>query len=481
MNIKANNSQNNFHDDIDREYGLDELLSMSVVDELYTEIQDVVPIPFAVFGQDGTLLYAKGSWTSHDTASITRITSQEGIDSPKTYTSRLGNITIFPISHQMETIGYLVMGHENKENHPSTSVIPLGGFLLKTFSHLISNTFQYKLTAGLHAKIVEESYEQLKEKAFLLEKSEQNYRQLAESLEIEVQRKTQEIKEAQAQLMQQEKMASIGHLAAGVAHEINNPMGFISSNLNTLKDYEVEIRSLIDQYGSFLSSVKDLLVSKNHQPDILERLKNINKFEKKIDIEFILQDITNLINESLEGAERIKNIIIDLKDFAHPGEDDLKFSDINKNFDSTLNVVWNELKYKANITKDYGELPLVKCYPQQLNQVFMNILVNAAQAIDEMGEIKITTRSEGEQVRITVSDTGSGIPEVNLSKIFDPFYTTKEVGKGTGLGLNIAYNLIKKHNGTIDVESSLGKGTTFSIRIPVNGYSLPDTFSGSNE
>jgi two-component system, NtrC family, sensor kinase len=480
MNIKANNSQNNLHDDIDREYSLDELLSMSVVDELCTQIQNIVPILVAVLGHDGTLLYTKGSWTSNYTASISRITSQKRIDSPKTYTSCLGNITVFPIFHQMETIGYLVMGHEKKENHSSTPIIPLGIFLLKTFSHLISHTFQYKLTAGLHEKIVEDSYEQLKEKAFLLEKSEQQYRQLAESLEVEVQRKTQEIKETQAQLMQQEKMASIGHLAAGIAHEINNPMGFISSNLNTLKDYEVEIRSLIGQYGSFLSSVKDVLVSKNHPPDTIERLELITKFEKKIDIEFILQDITNLINESLEGAERIKRIVIDLKNFAHPGEDDLKFSDINKNFDSTLNVVWNELKYKANITKDYGELPLVKCYPQQLNQVFMNILVNAAQAIDEMGEIKITTRRDGEQVRITISDTGSGVPQENLSKIFDPFFTTKEVGKGTGLGLNIAYNLIKKHNGKIGVESTLGKGTTFSIRIPVNGHSLSDTFTNSN-
>ncbi len=480
MNIKVNHSQNNLHDDIDREYGLDELLSMSVVDELCTEIRNIIPISVAVLGQDGTFLFTKGSWTSGYAAAISRITSQKNIDSPRTYTSRLGNITVFPISHQMETIGYLVMGHDNKENHPSTSVVSLGKFLLKTFSQLMTHAFQYKLTAGLHERIVEDSYEELKEKAFLLEKSNQKFRQLAENLEIEVQRKTQEIKEAQTQLMQQEKMASIGHLAAGVAHEINNPMGFISSNLNTLKDYEVQIRSLIDQYGSFLASMKDHSVSENHLPDISDRLKNIDEFEKKIDIEFILQDITNLIGESLEGAERIKRIVIDLKNFAHPGEDDLNFSDINQNFDSTLNVVWNELKYKATITKDYGDLPLVKCCPQQLNQVFMNILVNAAQAIDEMGEIKITTRSEGEQVRITISDTGSGMPEENLSKIFDPFFTTKEVGKGTGLGLNIAYNLIKKHNGTIDVKSTLGKGTTFSIQIPVDGQSLPDAFASSD-
>ncbi len=157
--------------------------------------------------------------------------------------------------------------------------------------------------------------------------------------------------------------------------------------------------------------------------------------------------------------------VIDLKDFAHPGEQKLKYVDINRNLDSTLNVVWNELKYKTTVTKDYGDLPEVQCYPQQLNQVFVNILVNAAQAIEKQGEIKIRTRALDGKVEIKISDTGVGIPEKSLSKIFDPFFTTKEVGKGTGLGLNVAYNIIQKHKATIDVQSEVGKGTTFSIRL----------------
>ncbi|TSA55889.1 MAG: GHKL domain-containing protein, partial [Planctomycetaceae bacterium] len=156
-----------------------------------------------------------------------------------------------------------------------------------------------------------------------------------------------------------------------------------------------------------------------------------------------------------------------LKDFAHPGEGKLKYAQINENIDSTLNVIWNELKYKATVTKDYGKLPEVECYPQQLNQVFMNILVNAAQSIEEKGEIDISTRAFDENIEIKISDTGSGIPEENLTKIFDPFFTTKDIGKGTGLGLNVAYNIIESHNGTIEVESETGKGTTFTIRIPV--------------
>jgi signal transduction histidine kinase len=143
------------------------------------------------------------------------------------------------------------------------------------------------------------------------------------------------------------------------------------------------------------------------------------------------------------GQRIIQQIVLDLKDFAHPGENELKYSDINKNINSTLNVVWNEIKYKAAVKKDYGELPLVKCYPQQLNQVFMNIMANAAQSIKKEGTIKIATRAENGHVMVTISDTGCGIPAENIPKIFDPFFTTNEVGKGTGLGLNVAYNIIK--------------------------------------
>ncbi len=206
------------------------------------------------------------------------------------------------------------------------------------------------------------------------------------------------------------------------------------------------------------------------QSKIIEGVDYIRKHENEIDIDFILKDIPNLIKESLEGAARIKKIVIDLKDFSHPGEDELQYADINKSLDSTLNVVWNEIKYKATVTKSYGNLPLAKCYPQQLNQVFMNILVNAAQAIEANGKIKIETLAENGSVKVIISDTGTGIPKENLSKIFDPFFTTKEVGKGTGLGLNVAYNIIEKHNGTINVESIEGKGTTFSISLPVDNH-----------
>jgi len=271
------------------------------------------------------------------------------------------------------------------------------------------------------------------------------------------------------QLLQSDKMASIGQLAAGVAHEINNPTGFISSNLATLNDYQKDLTSLIEQYRDLVQRLEN--PEGKACDDLLQSnlIDQIHRTEERVDIDFLLNDIPNLVSESIEGTKRIKQIVLDLKDFAHPGENELKYSDINKNIDSTLNVVWNEIKYKAVVKKDYSELPLVKCYPQQLNQVFMNLLVNAVQAIKKEGTIFINTMADDGHVVVKISDTGCGIPPDNIPRIFDPFFTTKEVGKGTGLGLNVAYNIIKKHNGSINVESRVEEGTSFVIRLPVDG------------
>ena len=284
--------------------------------------------------------------------------------------------------------------------------------------------------------------------------------------------KSKEKKQLEAQLLQSEKMASIGRLAAGVAHEINNPTGFVSSNLKTLSDYIEDIMGLFKEYRKLISNLKKNSDICGPLSEISEQLKRIVDLENEVDLEFVLKDIFDLIDESKEGTERIKKIVQDLKDFAHPGQDKPKFADINQNIDSTVNVVWNELKYKADVIKDYGDLPRVQCYPQLLNQVFMNLLINAVQSIEKRGEINIKTRANNGYVEIKISDTGSGIPKENLNRIFDPFFTTKDVGKGTGLGLNVAYNIIKKHHGKIDVNSGVGKGTTFTIKIPVTGDQL---------
>ena len=274
------------------------------------------------------------------------------------------------------------------------------------------------------------------------------------------------LEDTQTQMLQSEKMASIGQLAAGVAHEINNPTGFVSSNLKTLSDYQDDIGELIRKYKVLISALTSDANKSKLDDALADQIRQLIDFENEIDVDFLMEDITDLIGDCREGTERIKKIVIDLKDFAHPGEDRLQDTDINNGLVSTLNVVNNEIKYKATIHRDFGDIPLVKAYPQQLNQVFMNILVNAAQAISNKGDIHISTRRLDEEVEVQIRDTGCGIAPENLTKIFDPFFTTKDVGKGTGLGMNIAYNIIKKHNGSIDVKSEVGEGTVFTIRIP---------------
>lgn len=291
------------------------------------------------------------------------------------------------------------------------------------------------------------------------------------SSQIEAQNKKlkttlKKLEDTQAQMLQSEKMASIGQLAAGVAHEINNPTGFVSSNLKTLTDYQEDISELIEKYHDLIDKIDIEGQQGNISEQILESVNKLKKFENDIDIEFLMEDISDLIGDCREGTDRIKKIVIDLKDFAHPGEDKAQLTDINVGLESTLNVVNNEIKYKATVHKDFANVPAVNGIPQQLNQVFMNILVNAAQAIEKKGDIYITTRAVEENVEVSIADTGSGINTEDLTKIFDPFFTTKDVGKGTGLGMNIAYNIIQKHNGTIQVESEPGKGTTFTICLP---------------
>ena len=283
----------------------------------------------------------------------------------------------------------------------------------------------------------------------------------------ELEKALKNMKQMQTQLLQSEKMASIGELAAGVAHEINNPVGFVKSNLGTMEEYRKDLTTLLQSYAELESALAGSSRAKQIST-VQAAVRNISQVKEDIDIDYIMDDYPVLIEESVEGMARVAKIVDDLKDFAHPGKVRAEFSDINQGVLSTLNVVWNELKYKAVVRKDLGDLPLVRCYPQQLNQVFANLLVNAAHAVEKDGEIRIRTEAEGERVVIRVSDNGCGIPREIIPKIYDPFFTTKEVGKGTGLGLNMVYNIIQTHKGTIDVESQVGKGTTFTIVLAVD-------------
>ncbi len=272
-----------------------------------------------------------------------------------------------------------------------------------------------------------------------------------------VQEINKKLEHASNQLLQSEKMASIGQLAAGVAHEINNPIGYVYSNIGTLEKYLRDFFTILDAYEKSEASLDEA------------SREEIRKMKQNLDLAFLKQDVLALLSESREGINRVKKIVQDLKDFSHAGtEEEWQWADLHKGLESTLNIVWNELKYKAEVVKEFGDLPRVYCLPFQLNQVFMNLLVNAAHAIQTKGTITVRTGAEGERVWVEVEDTGSGIPPENLPRIFDPFYTTKPVGKGTGLGLSVSYSIIEKHHGRFEVKSEVGKGTVFRVWLPVN-------------
>ncbi len=298
--------------------------------------------------------------------------------------------------------------------------------------------------------MVKRHHDMIKEHAVLLE-------QQVRLRTAELENAMAELKSTQQQMLQQEKMATIGQLTAGLAHEINNPVSFIASNIGVLAKY-------CDNVLKFMALQQKALLSGQHDAQSTEQLVAIRKQMK---IERIVKDIPEMNRETMEGVERIKSIVRDLKCFSRIDESEQKLADINQCLESTLNIAHNELKYKTTVRRDYGELPQLRCYPQQLNQVFMNLLVNAAQAIEAHGEITLRTWFAGDEINVSISDTGSGIAEEVKTHIFETFFTTKEPGKGTGLGLSISNEIIKNHGGEIKVSSEPGKGSTFTVSLPL--------------
>lgn len=263
------------------------------------------------------------------------------------------------------------------------------------------------------------------------------------------------LKSAQEMAFHTEKLASIGQLAAGVAHEINNPIAYVKSNLNMLR---LPLAQLLRQ--ARIPECED---------DLRQAVSDeLNEDAMNACDEALAIDVRDLITESLEGVDRVCRIVSDLKDFSHQDQaENWTMADVHAGLDSTLNIVWNEIKYKAHVVKSYGDLPLIECIPSQLNQVFMNLLVNASQAIDNNGIITITSECSGDQVSISIGDNGKGIPAEALPRIFDPFFTTKDVGHETGLGLAISYGVIARHHGVIEVAGVPGEGTLFMLKWPI--------------
>ncbi len=261
------------------------------------------------------------------------------------------------------------------------------------------------------------------------------------------------------QLLEAEKMASIGQLAAGIAHEINNPIGFVNSNMGALKAYVSTLFGVIQDY-------EDSVAAHAPAPALLARIAAVRG---QADLAFVQQDAADLVRESMEGLRRVKDIVQALKDFAHVSESEWRVADLHQGLECTLNLVASELRDKATVDKHYGQLPPISCMPSQLNQVFMNLLVNAAQAIAGQGVITIRTGVEAGMAWVAIGDTGGGIAPENLGRIFEPFFTTKPIGTGTGLGLSLSYGIVTRHGGRLEVASMPGVGSTFTVRLPLTG------------
>jgi signal transduction histidine kinase len=288
----------------------------------------------------------------------------------------------------------------------------------------------------------------------------QAQKELAQALEREHAEQTlllQQLQATQNQLLHAEKMASIGQLAAGIAHEINNPIGFIRSNLQTLQEYVAKMLKGLD--------FSEKLVQKSQTPTVVNLLAD---YMQRLQLSYIKTDAAELIDESLSGATRVSNIINNLRAFSHVNDDAWQYADLKQSMESTLALLINELKYKVTVHEQYDDdLPLLYCQPVQLNQVFMIIILNAVQAIADKGDIWITVARHDNTLVVSIRDNGCGMSDEVKKRVFEPFFTTKEVGKGTGLGLSMAYNVLQVHQGKIDITSTERDGSTVTLFLPL--------------
>ncbi len=359
-----------------------------------------------------------------------------------------------PLRLEGETVGRLIL----RGDPSSLNLNGLSNLLRDATQLLVDNNLKRMLTTEIHTSVVSQSYEELLETNRRLRVSEGNYRELAEKLEIKVQERTGELKRALVGLLQREKMASVGRLAAGMAHEINNPLGFIISNLNTLRHYTERMRKMLDLYRE--------VPGKTEIPaPVLEELQ---KTWKDLKLDFIRDDLEELIGQSLEGGERIQRIVSDLKDFSHIDDSQEVCIDLNEEIDRTLKVLAHEIPEESEILREFHPLPGITCNAARMGQVFLNILLNAFQSARKGLRLVIRTSCEEGRIRIRFEDNGPGIPEEILDHIFEPFYTTREVGQGTGMGLTVAYEVITSYGGTIEVRNGADHGATVLIQLPIS-------------
>jgi len=345
-----------------------------------------------------------------------------------------------PIIGDLEPIGFL-------EAQSSIDLLQSTAQLVQLI--LYSNS-RYLMASDIHLKTQKDDYEELQRRHTALELSETKYKNLSESLDLRVKQQVKTIEIAQTKLYESEKLASVGRLAAGVAHEINNPIGFIRSNLSSAKSY-VESLSKLDEAFKAGASITYL-----------------QQVWKEESLEFMQEDLSDILTESIDGVDRIASIVKDLKSFSRINDADEENADINEIIRQTYNVTEPQFHEQLDVTLDLGTLPHIFCHPAELGQAFLNILLNAIDATQDKGKVRIKTFVQEAQICIEIRDTGCGISETNLPNIFDPFFTTKDVGQGIGLGLTVCLNIINAHKGNLTVISKPEKGTLITILLPIS-------------
>jgi two-component system, NtrC family, sensor kinase len=359
-----------------------------------------------------------------------------------------------PILLEGEPAGSVVLPAGAARGETQDALLAL---LAGTLTAMAHNNLKRMLTTETHTEVVNRSYEELLETNRSLSASEQRYRELTGTLEIKVRERTEELSHAMARLVQQEKMASVGQLAAGVAHEINNPLAFVTSNLQTLKKYTERFLDIIARYQRVFEQGG---VAQQDRDDL-------RKIRESLRLDAISADAVDLLRQTLEGTERVRKIVMDLKGFSHIDEEGEAPADLNREIDRTLSVMNHEIPAGAAIVREFSPLPVIPCQPGAFNQLFLGLLRNAFQARHEGLRVTIRTGVSGDRIRIAFADNGPGVPADLRTRIFEPFFTTRDVGKGKGLGLTVAYDIVTAHGGTIDVEDTPGGGTTFVLRLPI--------------
>jgi len=352
-----------------------------------------------------------------------------------------------------ETLGQLLVSGE--PDSPVTE--KLARLLADALRMTLTNNLKRMLTTEVHTAVVQESYDHLVDTNRQLTESESRYRNLAMTLEKKVAERTAELQKAYGHMLQQEKLASIGQLAAGMAHEINNPTGFILSNLATFRKYTGRMREMLELFR--------LLASQDLSPGNL-RVQTEGRW-RELKLDFILNDIEALLAQSIEGAERIKRIVSDLKSFSHLDESASCEADLNSELERTLSVLSPHFPANTTVIRNLSPLPQFTCTPALLCQAFLGILQNCLQSRANGLELTLSSRHEAETIIITIADNGCGIPPEQLGRVFDPFFTTREVGSGTGMGLTVAQKILASCGGKIEIESEMEIGTTVTIRLPL--------------